>query len=163
MKQIYLGTLTKPHGLKGAAFFNMVNPEESQVQPGKEILLTTKTKSKSYTVESLNTKGKRPILKLEGVDSREAIEALLPSEVSMDRADFNDLEEGQFYLNDIIDFGAIDVESSEEFGKVSEFYSNGAQDIVVIEGEEEWDVPVSFIEEVLWEEKKIKVQKPEFL
>lgn len=163
MKQIYLGTLTKAHGLKGSVFFNMENPDETQVKAGKEILVTTKSSTKKFIVENINTKGKRPILKLEGINSREDLDAILPAEVSMDRSDFEDLGQGEFYLNDILNFLAISEDSSEELGKVIEFYSNGAQEIVVIKGVQDWELPVDFIEEVLWDEEKIKVRKPEFL
>lgn len=163
MKQIYLGTLSKPHGLKGSAFFYMENIEDTQLKAGKSIYLTTKSETKLFVIEHLNTKGKKPIIKLEGINSREELELILPADVSMDRADFEDLQEGQFYLTDMLGFEVIEYESSKSLGKVEEFYSNGAQDIVVIRGKEEIDLPLNLIEEILWEAKKIKIYKPEYL
>ena len=49
-----------------------------------------------------------------------------------DRADFS-LEDGEFFISDIIGLNVIDFENGQIYGKISDIINRGASDIYVVE------------------------------
>lgn len=87
---------------------------------------------RSYRIKSLRPGKTVVIARLEGVDSRNAAEALNGTELFIDRSRLpEDLEEDEFYQDDLIGFAVVD-ETGEEIGKVMAFFNFGGGDLVEI-------------------------------
>jgi len=87
---------------------------------------------RSYRIKSLRPGKTVVIARLEGVDSRNAAEALNGTELFIDRSQLpEDLEEDEFYQEDLIGFAVID-ENGEKIGKVMAFFNFGGGDVVEI-------------------------------
>ncbi|MBQ4427182.1 MAG: 16S rRNA processing protein RimM [Oscillospiraceae bacterium] len=84
--------------------------------------------------------GRFVIAKIEGVDDMTAAEALKTKIVYLDRADAP-LEDGAYFIADLIGFTAVD-ENGAEIGRITDVFTVPAGDIMEIRGESEHLVPL---------------------
>lgn len=136
MKKVYLGHSRKVHGIKGAFTFFLENPD-TVLHDGQKIWLEPADDNSAvvkegsfFTIQKLSL-GNKVICTLKEVQDRNKAEELLPFKIYIDRSEMPELDDDEFYLNDLIGMDAINSEG-KRVGKVLRFYSNGAQDIVVI-------------------------------
>ena len=93
------------------------------------------------------------IMKIDGVDSIEDAQKLIGKTLYMNRDDV-ELDEGVYYIQDIIGLVVKDIDSGEVYGKISEVYQNGATDVYSIKKENGAELMFPYIDEVL---KKIDI------
>lgn len=159
MKLILLGKILKPHALKGVVTCYLENIESSSLKPGKKIYID----SELFEVESINfSNAKKTMMKLHGLDSINDLDKILGKEIFINREDI-DCDEDEVLLNDLIDLNVVS--NGISHGRVESFYSNGAQEILVVKGEQTIEIPVidQFITEIDFENSVIKVNLPEYL
>lgn len=94
----------------------------------------------AFEVESSRVHKEKLLLKLAGVDSIEAAEKLKNRVVYIDREDA-ELDEGQYFLSDLIGCEAV-TEEGVSIGKVTDVLSRPGGDILEIRGESEHLVPI---------------------
>ena len=150
-KYIELGYCSKPHGIKGAFSFVLSNPTDSALKKGSEILLkpTTEKSSLDEKGEKFKIKkiqfGNKVIVELVNVLDRNKVEELVPFSIWLNREDFPPLQEGEYYLNDLIGFKVFD-QNESLIGVVESLGTNGVQDIIRIKGSDGSAIEVLFIE-----------------
>ena len=74
------------------------------------------------------------IMELEGVDDMDAAMALKNKILYADRDDF-DLEDGEFFIADLIGVDVIDADNGKVYGKLTDIINRGASDIYVVSTE----------------------------
>jgi 16S rRNA processing protein RimM len=74
------------------------------------------------------------VAKLAGVESREQAAALKGREVCVRREALPEVEEGHYYLADLVGLEVVN-EQGERLGRVKQLFSNGAQDVMEVAGE----------------------------
>lgn len=80
------------------------------------------------------------VVKLEGVDDRDAALALTGAEVAVRRTQLESLEERGFYWVDLL--GAeVKTRAGEALGRVDHLMATGANDVLVVAGERERLIP----------------------
>ena len=79
------------------------------------------------------------IAKLEGVDDVNAAMALKEKTITVDRGDVR-LPKGSFFLQDILGASVVD-EAGREIGKLADVLERPAQNIYVVQGEQEHLIP----------------------
>ena len=99
------------------------------------------------------------IMKIDGVDSIEDAQKLIGKTLYMNRDDV-ELDEGVYYIHDIIGLVVKDIDSGEVYGKISEVYQNGATDVYSIKKENGTELMFPYIDEVV---KKIDIEAGEML
>ena len=99
------------------------------------------------------------IMKLEGVDTVEDAQKLIGKTLYMNRDDV-ELDEGVYFIQDIIGLTVKDIESGEVYGKISDVYQNGATDVYSIKKENGRELMFPYIDEVV---KKIDIEAGEML
>lgn len=169
-KFIEMGTCKKPHGIKGGFQFHLYNTEDSSLRKGSSILLVPLS-----SASSLNSKGEikkiksisignKTICYLQDIDDRNIVEQMIPFSIQLDRADFNQLDEGEVYLSDIEGFDVLN-EESKKIGIVKTYYDHGASDILVISLDNGKNVELPFVEaffpEINIEQKFVVMIQPE--
>ena len=82
------------------------------------------------------------LLKLQGTDTLEAAQALRNQILYADRADMP-LEEGEYFIQDLIGLTVVDADTGEEYGTLSDVSQTGANDVYHISkpGESEKLIP----------------------
>ena len=104
------------------------------------------------------------VLKFEGVDSIEAAETLLRAEIQISAAERAELEEGAFYISDLI--GCALMDGGSEIGRVVDVnFGAGTAPLLIVrsEGGKEFMVPFveSFLRGLDLQAKRIEMQLPE--
>lgn len=94
---------------------------------------------KPYTVEKAFVQKNQLIVKLEGVDFPTA-EGLVGISAYIKKDAFQ-LEDGVFFVADLIGLEVKDADSGELYGKLSDVIQTGARDVYVIKGERELLIP----------------------
>ena len=101
-KLVSIGKVVKPHGIKGELKFFLYNEDSNILSLDIKIWFRINSLLKSFNL--LGSKGSGKIFKLESINNRNDAELLRGKEFFVLRSDLPDLEDGNFYLNDIINF-----------------------------------------------------------
>lgn len=148
MRKQYLeaAKIVAPQGLKGemrvqyycdgAEFFNELNR-----------LFLGKDKQEVKLISS-RPHGNLAVLKLDGINTREDVTPLIGKLLFINRDDI-ELEEGVYFLQDLIGLTVNDVDSGKTYGVVDDIYQNGAADVYSIKTPEGKQLMFPAIPEVL--------------
>ena len=98
----------------------VLKDEDTPQDPGREYIIIKTGRYK-----------KGVLLTLEGVNTREASEALVGKLVLIDKTNLPDLDENTWYWQDLIGLTVVDT-GEGELGKVAQLFSTGADDILVV-------------------------------
>lgn len=88
------------------------------------------------------------VLKFEGIDKIEQAQPFVGKILYLDRDDA-ELEEGLYFIQDIIGLTVKDADTGEIYGKISEVYQNGASDVYSIKKEDGRELLFPCIDEVV--------------
>lgn len=170
-KLILLGSCSKAHGIKGGFSAHLINQHDSSLEKGTSVVLKPKTKSSSIPVEGDEFKissisfGNKCIIYFEGIDDRNSVEAMIPFEIHINRSELPELEDGNYYIEDLVGLKVLNGKG-EQVGKVKTYFDNGAQTVLVVK-KDKGVVELPFIEqffpELNIEEGHITMNEPEVI
>ena len=159
MNRYTIGIILKPHGVKGAI---KVGPMTDDVARFKS-LKTVYIDNKMYNVLNAQISSNEVYLTLDGIKDRDEAELFRNKEIQVNKADAVKLEEGRYFIVDIVDCEVFVEDKS--IGKVDEVLQNGAADVYVIKsGDKECMVPAlkKLLVKVDCDAKKIILDKQVF-
>jgi 16S rRNA processing protein RimM len=131
-----LGTLGRPHGVRGELVFRPHNPDGVRLED-LDLPLAVELRSPSGSVQATQVVGARPfggegsLVRLAGLGDRDLAARFTNSEVYVPRAALPPLEHGEFYVSDLIGCRVEDV-AGQDRGVVRQAYWNGSHDILEI-------------------------------
>ena len=157
-----IAKIIKPHGVKGEIKALPLKPVFSQLLANqKQFQIDEQTCEVAY----IKAYKEGVIIKLVGVEDMDAAEALRSQELSIHNQFVLDFleEEGHFFTEQWIGY-KVEEENKNSLGIVEDILYTGANDVLVIIGDNEILVPVvpAFILEVNDETRIITVVKPEY-
>ena len=88
------------------------------------------------------------VMKLEGIDKIEQAQPLIGKILYLNRDDA-ELEEGLYFIQDIIGLTVKDADSGEVYGKITDVYQNGASDVYSIRKDDGRELMFPCIDEVV--------------
>jgi 16S rRNA processing protein RimM len=128
--------------------------------------LSDEAGKRTFEITDLRVIKGQASVKIEGVEDRDAAEALKGIEVFVSRAELPETEEDEYYHNDLIGLAVEDADG-KAVGTVKALYDFGAGDVIEIEREVGADVLLPFNAEMVTEvdikAAKIVVEIPEEL
>ena len=129
-----IGKITNVHGLHGEV---KVYPwcDDAAFLCSFDTLYTDKKGTKSVNILRARVQQSVVILQIEGVETREAAEAMRGTILYMDREDV-ELEEGTYFIQDLIGLTVLDADSGKVWGKITDVMQTGANDVYAIRSEE---------------------------
>ena len=139
-----IGEIVKPHGIRGELKVYLYSEQPENLQQYKKIVLQEPTGSgtETYNVVKSRGQGKLAILRLEGVGTREAAEALQGSRVWVNKTDFPTLDSDEYYWHQLKGL-VVMTETGQELGRVTKLFNTTAHDIMVVTGAgHEFMIPV---------------------
>ena len=98
----------------------------------KEILVEQKKGFTPYEIQNVRYQKNIVILKLRGVDDRNAAEALKERDIYITEADLPELPDDTFYVRDLIGCEVRDEKNGSVIGKIQDVLQGAAQDVYVI-------------------------------
>jgi len=148
---IALGVLTRPHGVRGELRLQPFNADSELLLEVDEVKLRLPDGTERVTAFERARRAQDAFLvKLPGLNDRNAVEAMRGAEVLVRRDDFPPLEEDEFYVCDIL--GASVVGPNGEIGKVENFVTYPTVEAFVVRGQDgaRFEIPLldQFVERV---------------
>lgn len=158
MEKIKIGRIVNAVALRGEVKVYNYSGYRERYEELDRIIID----NKEYGIEKIRYQQEMVILKLEGVNDRNAAEALKTKDVFITEEDLKELPEDTFYIRDLIGMAVVNEETGETIGKMKDVLQNTAQDVYVISREEGSDILIpavsEFVKEVNLEEKTVKVK-----
>ena len=130
MERICLGKITSVHGIRGEVKVKSFTADDTDIETyGK---LENKEGTKVFTLKVIGHSKELLRCKIKGIDDRNAAEALIGTELYVNREVLPELDEEEYYLADLIGLRVIEKSSESEVGAVAGVYNFGAGDILEI-------------------------------
>jgi 16S rRNA processing protein RimM len=126
-EQIVIGKIVATVGLRGEVKVYPYSDKTEHFVPGAELLAG----DRPLRIGSARFVKKLPILKLDGIEDRDAAEALRGLSLCMDARALQPLPEGEWYVRDLIGCAVYD-EANSNLGVIADVIQNGAQDLYEI-------------------------------
>ena len=148
MKEIEIGKIVTAVGIKGEVKFYSFSDDPLKLAE-IEYIYVGKNKTK-YDVEKVRSpKGNTAALKLIGIDTRNDAELLKDKLCYIDECMLADLDEGEYYIKDLIGLEVFDAKDNSLVGVLDDVIQNTAQDIYLIKTEEGSEILVPAVKEFI--------------
>ena len=156
---IVIGEILKPQGVRGEVKVKPLLDDAADMRHFKKVYIG----GKEYKVLSCRADAQAAYLALSGVADRDAAELLRGKQIEALRADAPALEEGRYYIVDIVGCDVI-ADSGERLGQIADVIPAHTDIYVLHNGEKEGMFPAAdgVILEVDTESKIITVDKKRF-
>ncbi len=168
-----VGKVRDAHGLKGELFLIFFAEECAWLDKVKTLKLQGATpnkdgkhkrETKELTIKNYRPHKKGVILKFEELPDRTEAEKLIGYTITIPKDLLTSKKGEEIFLTEIEGFTVFNNE--DKVGEIASFYSNGAQDILIVKGDKgNVEIPLikEFILEILWDKKQIRFKLPEGL
>ncbi|MBQ3566503.1 MAG: 16S rRNA processing protein RimM [Oscillospiraceae bacterium] len=124
------GKIVNIHGLRGEIKI-MPWSDDAQFLCEFDVLYCGRDK-KAFEVENARVHKNTVLAKFRGIDTPEAANALRNSIVYIDRDDV-ELEDGTYFIADLIGLTVKDADTDAEYGTVKDVFQTGANDVYEVE------------------------------
>jgi 16S rRNA processing protein RimM len=125
------GKIVNTHGIKGAVKLESWCDYPETLADLEYIYFKINGNYVEKRILSASVFKRHVIAYIEGVNDIDAAAALKETVVYADREDIP-LEEGDYFISDLIGLPVIDVDSGVEYGHISEVFNTGASDIYTV-------------------------------
>lgn len=143
-----IGQIVNTFGVKGQVKVKPFTDDIEQFERLKTILVVKNKETIEMKIKEAKFHKNMILLKLEGVDDMNTAEKLKGSYLKIHRKDAHQLEEGEYFIADIIG-SDVYTDTGDYLGKVDDIYNSGAQDIYVVKGELGKQILLPSIKEVI--------------
>ncbi len=159
-KYLEIGQIVNTFGIKGMVKVNPFTDDIKRFDKLETIYIQNKESKKEYQIEEVKYQKNTVLLKLKGIDTIEQAEELRQNYLLIDREKEEPLEEGVYYIVDLIGL-EVYTDEGKLLGKVDDIFNTGSNDIYVVKNELGKQILLPGIPEVLkeinLEEKRITV------
>ena len=137
-----VGVITAVHGLRGEVKVFPTTDSRHRYDTLSECLLWDGTGYTPLTIDRHRYFKQMVIVHFKGFDRVEDVEGLVKKELYVDREHADPLEEGEYYIADLIGLKVI-CDDGQELGKITDVLQTGANDVYVVDnGAKEVLIPV---------------------
>ncbi|MDD9956261.1 MAG: ribosome maturation factor RimM [Anaerolineaceae bacterium] len=166
---LLLGHVLRPHGLHGELRVRLLTDYPERIGDLPQIYLATDLEARDvqvWRVEHMRMHRQFGLLKLHGVNDRNAAELLRELKVLVAIDDAVPLEEDEFYLYQLIGLRVI-TEEGCELGTIQDIIETGANDVYIVKGPGSGEILIPATAETILETRiadgYLRVQLPDGL
>ena len=148
-----VGVIAGTHGLRGEVKVFPTTDEPRRFLDLKQVILDTGREERILKIRSVKFFKKFVILGFEQMDRIEDVERLRGSSLLIDRKDALPLEEGEYYIPDLLGLKVVTRESEEDvqIGTLKDVLMTGANDVYVVEKTDGGELLIPVIEQCIKE------------
>lgn len=159
---VVVGSIGAPHGVRGWVRINSFTEPGDNIFTYPLLLDTGKTGWQPIELEKFQAHGTGFVAKLLSIDDRDQAALITNAKLAVQRTDMPELDNGEYYWADIIGL-TVSNEENIELGQVVDFFTTGANDVMVVRGADNKQhlipyVPEMFILDVDLISKQIRVR-----
>lgn len=141
-KLVAVGRLGRAHGVRGEVRLDPLGGLPRGLEGYTRFYLGDRNGSRIVALESWRPSGRHLLVKLDGVDTPEAVRAVSGATLYVVRAEMPPLEPGEYYHVDLLGCAVRD-EEGRDLGSVVDVLATVSYDLLVVDsGGREWMVPV---------------------
>ncbi len=148
---LLLGEILRPHGVRGELRMRILTDYPERINKMKTVYLGKDTDSadiREYHVEHMRMNQDYGLLKLAEIDDRDEADLLRALFVMIPIENAIPLEEGEFYLYQIIGL-SVQTTEGQIIGTIREVLETGANDVYVVDSPEYGEVLIPVTEEII--------------
>ena len=145
-QQICLGVIIGARGVTGEVRLKTFTETPEDIAAYGS--LTDKAGQRVFEITGMRLIKGQPSVIIEGINDRDAADALKGIELYVTRADLPETDENEYYHNDLIGLAVVG-QNDEAIGFVKALYDFGAGDVIEIERPEDTDVLLPFNAEMV--------------
>ena len=134
MKNLEIGQIVNTFGIKG---FVKVNPwvkDVTRFDDLKKVYIKIRKELKELEIEEVKYHKNQVLLKFKGVETVEQAEILRNAILEIDRKDAIPLEEGEYFIADLLE-SEVYTDEGEKLGILEDIFNTGSNDIYVVKNE----------------------------
>lgn len=155
-----VGVISTTHGIKGEVKVFPTTDDPNRFKELNEIILDTGKELLLLEIEGVKFFKQMVILKFKGIDDINEVEKYRGKDLLISRENAVKLEEGEFFIYDLID-SVVVTEEGEDLGTLVEIMTTGANDVYVVKTPDGKELLIPSIKECILdvdvENKKILV------
>lgn len=164
--QVLIGKVVGAHGIRGNIKIVSFAETLEIFETGAAILLRDPAGLlKQYKIGWIKAHGRGTLMSLDGIKSREDVEALIGCELFIEKEALPPLEPGVFYWMELIGLDVVTTEGTY-LGKIDSIMQTGSNDVYVVKHHEH-ETLIPALEDVViavdLEKKEMQVELPEGL
>lgn len=133
-KYLEIGQIVNTFGIKGMVKIKPFTDDINRFDRLKKIYISNKNGKKEYQIQEVKYHKNMVLMKLKGIDTPEQADLLRQSYLLVDRADEEPLEEGVYYIVDLLGL-EVYTDDNKLLGKVDDIFNTGSNDIYVVKDE----------------------------
>jgi 16S rRNA processing protein RimM len=126
-----IGQIVNTRGLRGEVKLNSFSEDSKRFEKLSTILVKNKDNFEEYEIQRVSYSKNQVVLKLKGIDHIDYAEKLKNLYVYVRRSDLEDLEEGQYYIVDLIGLEVFD-DSGKILGIVDDIFNTKSNSVYVV-------------------------------
>lgn len=158
-KKLEVGQIVNTFGIKGfVKVYPYVN-DVTRFNNLKYVYAKSKKEEKKLEIEEVKYQKNMVLLKFKGVETVEEAEKLRNNYLEIDRSDAIPLEEGEFFIADLIGLKVF-LDTGEELGILEDIYNTGSKDIYVVKDKLGKSYLLPYIDDVI---KKIDLDNSKII
>lgn len=154
-KYLEIGQIVNTFGIKGMVKIKPFTDDINRFDKLKTIYIESKKVRKEYEIEEVKYHKNMVLMKLKGINTPEEADKLRQSYLLVDRSKEEPLEEGVYYIVDLLGLEAY-TDEGQLLGKVDDIFNTGSNDIYVIKNELGKQILLPGLPEVL---KQVNLEK----
>jgi len=156
-KKIHVGQITNAHGIKGwLKIDSFTSPPENIVRYSSWIIQKD-GKDQVYTVVEGKQNNNKIIVKLRNIDDRTQAEKLKNLEIKIMRSELPILGDQKYYWSDLEELKVINIDQ-ESIGIVDSLFETGANDVLVVKGNNNKRILIPFVMDEIIKEVNIDLE-----
>ena len=144
MEKIQIGKIVNVAGLKGEVKIVNYSGSKERYQELESIYI----ENAEHKIEKVRYNKDVVILKLSGIDDRNAAEEARGKDIYISESDLPELSEGEYYIRDMIGISVVD-DTGNVLGNLSDVIQNRAQDLYEVEMKDGKKILIPAVEEFI--------------
>ena len=133
-KYLEIGQIVNTFGIKGMIKIKPFTDDIERFDELEKLCIKNKEGIKDYKIQEIKYHKNMVLMKLEDVDTVEQADLLRQSYIIVDRSKEKPLEEGVYYIIDLIGL-EVYTDENELLGKVDDIYNTGSNDVYIVKDE----------------------------
>lgn len=158
-KKLEVGQIVNTFGIKGLVKVYPYVNNVTRFNNLKYVYAKSKKEEKKLEIEEVKYQKNMVLLKFKGVETVEEAEKLRNNYLEIDRSDAIPLEEGEFFIADLIGLKVF-LDTGEKLGILEDIYNTGSKDIYVVKDKLGKSYLLPYIDEVI---KKIDLDNSKII
>ena len=154
-KYLEIGQIVNTFGIKGMVKVKPFTDDIKRFDKLKKVYIENKNGRKEYEIEEIKYHKEMVLIKFKGIENPEDANLLRESYLTVDRDSEEPLEEGTYYIVDMIGL-EVETEEGEKLGSLVDIFNTGSNDIYVVKNELGKQILLPAIKNVI---KKIDMEK----